>query len=823
MIDKTSVTPMMKQYLENKEKHPDCLLFFRMGDFYELFHEDAVRAAPILEITLTRRGKSEGQDIPMCGIPHHSVDIYIKKIIKAGHKVAICDQLESPEEAKKRGYNSIVTRGVTRVITQGTLTEDNLLQGKTFNYLAALVIKGRDVAIAYAELSTMDFCILPTTLDGLANDLARINPAEILIADDLLVKKEIQQELVDYKVRVVPFTAHFFNSQKCARKLKDNFALHAIDSLGELSEAQIASAGALLDYLCITQKKERIALKFPRLIKCDDYVVIDKNTLRNLEIFTSIGEHGRSLFQIIDNTKTNAGGRLLKKFLSFPSKNIDTINARLRFVDQFIAKKTLMEEVTELLKGMPDLERSVARLAIERGSPRDLYYVRQALEKAKALAEVFIRSENTQLKGLSAKLIKGQEIFDLLNSSLVNYDVYTNQGDFIVRKYNTELAGLYDFRDNSVEILENLKEEYAGKTGIKNLKLEFNNMLGYYLEVTKSNVSKIQSEEFIHRQTMVNGVRYVTEKLKEVEERILGTKTQIELLVKKLFLEIVQNIVARRTELIEIANTVAFIDVINSFAKLALEQNYCRPLLDTSCDIEIKDGRHPVVEYSLSKGGSERFISNDCDLVGGQRAWLITGPNMSGKSTFLRQNALIAILSHIGSYVPASSAKIGLMDRIFTRIGAEDDLARGRSTFLVEMIETATILNQATERSLIILDEIGRGTSTYDGIAIAWSCLEYIHDNKKSRTLFSTHYHELVELSTNLNNLKCYTVSVKEWQDKVIFMRKLVPGVASKSYGINVAEIAGLPRDVINRAKEVLKTLHTQEKGRRTTKGQVVN
>jgi DNA mismatch repair protein MutS len=811
VIAKTAVTPMMKQYLENKEKHPDCLLFFRMGDFYELFHEDAKKAAPILEVTLTRRGKTEGQNIPMCGVPHHSVDVYIQKIIKSGHKVAICDQLESPEEAKKRGYNAIVKRDVTRVITQGTLTEDNLLEGKAANYLAALVIKKDDVAIAYAELSTMDFFVLPSSHDSLANDLARINPSELLIADDLIIKKELKQMLIDFKSKMVAFPEHFFGTEKCTRRIKDNFSLHTIESLGKFSKAQAASVGALLDYLCITQKKDKVTLKFPKLISCSDFVVIDKNTIRNLEIFSSIGEHGCSLFQIIDKTNTNAGGRLLKKFLAFPSKNISTINARLNFVEQFITNKFLIEGTTENLKTMPDLERSIARLTIGRGSPRDLYQIRQALENAGALAEVLARCEDAALKKLSTKLIAGRKILELLNTTLVNYDVFTSQGDLIIRNRNTKLAELYDFRDNSREILDNLKEEYKNKTGIQNLKLEFNNMIGYYLEVTKSHVNKIKSDEFIQRQTMVNGVRYVTTKLKEVEEKVLNVKAQIEILTHKIFLELSENIIDARKELLEVARTTAFVDVINSFAKLSIEQNYCRPVVDTSHEIKIKDGRHPVVEHELSKEGSDRFIANDCELKEGQRAWLITGPNMSGKSTFLRQNALITLLAHVGSYVPASAATIGLVDRIFTRIGAEDDLAKGRSTFLVEMIETATILNQATEQSLIILDEVGRGTSTYDGIAIAWSCLEYIHDNKKPRTLFSTHYHELVELSSDLSNLKCYTVSVKEWQDKVIFMRKLVPGVASHSYGLNVAAIAGLPRSVITRAKEVLNNLHVPD------------
>jgi DNA mismatch repair protein MutS len=810
VIDRAASTPMMQQYLENKEKHKDCLLFFRMGDFYELFYDDAIKAAPILEVTLTRRGKTEGQDIPMCGVPHHSADLYIQKLVKNGYKVAICDQLESPEEAKKRGHKSIVERGVTRVITQGTLTEDNLLEGKVPNYLAAIVVRKNDVALAYAEISTMDFYILPSSLENLATDLARVNPSELLLADDLVINKEISHSLIDFKSKMVTFPEHFFNEQKCTRRMKNNFALHSIESFGEFSSAQISASGALIDYLCITQKKDKIILKFPKIISCNDYVVLDRNTIRNLEIFSSISEHGSSLFKIIDKTNTNAGGRLLKKFLSFPSKNIEKINARLHLVEQFIKNKSLMEGAKEKLKSMPDLERSIARISIGRGNPRDLYFIRQALQNSEELAKILEASEELAIRNLSARLIRGRKIFELLNNSLVNYEVYVSQGDLIVRKHSAELAELYDFRDNTKEILENLREEYKNKTGIQNLKLEFNNMIGYYLEVTKSHVNKIKSEEFIQRQTMVNGIRYVTTKLKEVEEKILSVNSQIEVITNRIFLSLTKNIIDMREELKKIATTISFIDVINSFATLALEQNYCRPVIDNSNEIRIKDGRHPVVEHSIAKTGGDRFISNDCELKKEQLVWLITGPNMSGKSTFLRQNALITLLAHTGSYVPASSASIGLVDRIFTRIGAEDDLAKGRSTFLVEMIETAVILNQATEQSLIILDEVGRGTSTYDGIAIAWSCLEYIHNNTKARTLFSTHYHELVDLSAKLEHLRCYTVSVKEWDDKVIFMRKLIPGIASKSYGLNVAEIAGLPKEVIERATEVLKTLHVK-------------
>lgn len=826
IVDDTQIkkaTPMMQQYLSSKAQHKDCLLFFRMGDFYELFYDDAVLAAPLLGVALTRRGKSDGQDIPMCGVPHHSVDLYIKKLIKIGHKVALCDQLESPEEARKRGgASAVVKRDVVRIITPGTLTEENLLESKASNYLASVVLTKEEAAIAYIDASTLDFYILPTTQKALANDLVRINPAELLVSDEFLVNPDFKDSLEEFRSRFVVFANYFFDEKKCTRKLQENFNLQTIEGIGNFSQAQLSASGALIEYLCLTQKLNTVTLHFPKLLNSADYVVIDRSTIRNLEVFDSITERGKSLFQVIDYTITNAGGRMLRNFLAFPSRCIKKINARQHLTSIFIENAQLRESVEGALKQMPDTERATARIAFGRGAPRDLYSIRQALESASKISQAMNAVPNSALNALASKLLKASSVLELLNSTLIRYDIYLNYGDYILRGTDRDLDLLYNYRDNSKDILDNLKEEYIHKTGIQNIKLEFNNLLGYYLEVTKSQAPKIQSDEFIHRQTMVNGVRYVTEKLKEVEAKLLNTKSQIADIEAKIFNEVGKNILSNRTNISVVAQTCALVDVIHSFAKLALEKKYSMPVLDESCDIEIKDGRHPVVECSELKG-SDEFIANDCNLKEQQKLWLITGPNMSGKSTFLRQNALIVLLAHIGSFVPAYSARIGIVDRIFSRIGAEDDLSRGRSTFLVEMVETASILNQGTEKSLIILDEVGRGTSTYDGIAIAWSCLEYIHDNIRARTLFSTHYHELVELSANLQNLKCFTVSIKEWNDKVIFMHKLVRGVANKSYGINVAAIAGLPKVVVARAKEVLQALHAKEAALPTLKEEEPN
>lgn len=800
-------TPMMQQYLKIKQEHQDCLLLYRMGDFYELFYSDATEAAPILEIALTKRGKNNGDDIPMCGIPHHSSEVYIQKLIKAGKKVAICEQLETPEEAKKRGYKSVVKREVVRILTPGTLTEDNLLQGKKANYLASIVIENNKAAIAYADISTLEFAVISSDVGNLYSDLSRLNPTEVIMADSLIINQHLKDILDDFKCRVVTFVDSFFNPKKTERKIQHNFDLRTIESLGDFDNNQIAACGSLIEYLSITQKKEKIFLSFPKIIEKKDYMILDKITQSNLEIFDSKGEHGYSLLKIIDNTLTNAGGRLLRKFLSFPSVNLKTINDRLDLVEFFINNYSLCDKIRNILKKVPDIERSIAKIAIKRALPRDLYHIKQALEKAIIIANLCNNNNQNQLSIIAKKFFQGQEALALLKEALVERDAYFNEEDFIDRKYNLQLEELYEFRDNSRSTLDHLRREYVQKTGIHNLKIEFNNVLGYYIEVTKAQAKNLDCSELIHRQTMVNNVRFVSNKLKEVESKIIDINHQIELLEAQIFNEITDEVLNYREIILDIAKSISYLDVISSFAYFATNRKYSRPEINDTADLIIKEGKHPIIECSIEKN-NQKFIENDLKLDQSQKIWLITGPNMSGKSTFLRQNAIISILGHIGSFVPAKFAKIGLIDRIFSRIGAGDDLAKGHSTFLVEMIETAVILNQATNKSLIILDEIGRGTSTYDGIAIAWSCLEYLHNHIKGRTLFSTHYHELTDLAKKLDKMSCYTVKVKEWENKIIFMHKVIPGIANCSYGINVAEIAGIPKDVVKRSKTILQKLN---------------
>ncbi len=799
-------TPMMQQYHEAKAAHQDCLLLFRMGDFYELFFEDAVIAAPILEIALTRRGKQQDQEIPMCGVPYHSAENYINKLIKNGYKVAICEQLESPEEAKKRGSKTVVNRDVVRIITPGTLTEEILLEGKSSNYLSAITFQDQEAVIAYVDLSTFEFYTITSSLDLLAANLARINSSEIIITDDVFNNKKLVEQLAEWKPKFVTFVNSFFEYKKNHNKIKDNFNLNSIESLGNFSNNQVCACGALIEYLCITQRKDKIILNFPKIISPSEYMIIDNVARKNLELFYS--ENAKhSLIKIIDKTLTNSGGRLLRKYLSQPLTSINKINARLNLVEFFVSEQSLRKHLREKLQQIPDLERAAGRLAIGRGSPKDLYAIYQSLQTAVSIAKLLDNKIFGSLKSLATNLLQNESLLLLLSNALTERDIYLNQNDFINPKFDQRLAHLYELRDNSVELITKLRDEYRQQTNISNLKLEYNNMLGYYIEITPSHVNKITGEEFILRQSMVNAKRFTTNKLRILEEEIINAKTQITTIENEVFSHIIAQLVNHLENLSSTAMTIAYIDVITGLATLAVDNNYHKPSIDDSNDFYIENGRHPVIEQSIKKD----FISNDCNLGNLQNLWLITGPNMAGKSTFLRQNAIIAILAQIGSFIPASKAKIGIIDRVFSRVGAGDDLAQGRSTFLVEMIETATILNQATSKSLIILDEIGRGTSTYDGMAIAWSCLEYIHDHLKSRALFATHFHELTDLSKTLTSLKCYSVQVKEWDEKIIFMHKVAQGIANNSYGINVAELAGIPKSVIKRANDILQELHQKD------------
>lgn len=806
-----NMTPMMKQYIDIKSQHRDAILFYRMGDFYEMFFEDARVAAPILGIALTKRGQHLEQDIPMCGVPFHSSDSYISKLIGAGYKVAICEQLETPEEAKKRGYKAVVKREVVRIITSGTITEDNLLDSKASNFLIAIADFKGEIAVAWIDISTAEFCTSKTDLSSLSSDLARISPREILISDKLFNQDNLVEILAEYRRLTTIQSNNIFELNRAEHKIRQYFEVISSDVFGVYSPSQIIACGVILEYIELTQKKTEIKIPHPKLINNAHYMSIDAASRNSLELFKNI-EGGRrtSLFNLIDKTKTNAGSRLLSQYLSTPLIDVTAINKRLDLVGFFISNYELSSRIAILLTRVGDIERSISRLGFNRGGPRDLQVIMLTIGAAQEILMEFICFKGNVDACLQANLdnFKNFEfLFEELSNALgEKLPMLARDGGFIREGYNYKIDELRSFKQNSDQAIGELKHRYIQETGVSNLKISLNNVIGYFIDVTPQNSAKMNNSSFIHRQTLANSVRYTTIELKELENEINNVERNILNLELELYEQLVEVILEKSESLNLMAYSLSIIDVAIGFAELAKDNNYVRPALNESKDFIIKNGRHPVIEEALRREKKD-FIANDCDLSVNNSLWLITGPNMAGKSTYLRQNAILAILAQIGSFVPAESMKIGIIDKIFSRVGAADDLARGRSTFMVEMAETANIINNATERSLIILDEIGRGTSTYDGVSIASACLEYIHNKLKCRALFATHYHELTALQNQLENLECYTMKITEWQDKVIFMHKVIPGIADKSYGIHVAELAGLPRSLILRAKNILLSL----------------
>lgn len=805
------ITPMMQQYMDVKAEHQDALLFYRMGDFYELFMEDAVIAAGVLDIALTKRGKNGDDDIAMCGVPHHSYEPYLHKLIQAGYKVAICEQMESPEEAKKRGYKAVVRREVVRIITPGTIIEDSLLDARSANYLACLAQNGSKMALSWIDISTGEFYLSETSNKSLASDLARLSPKEILLADKLFIDNEISPVLREYKSAVTPQAVSFFDIKRSEKHLKDFYGVLSLDSFGEFSKAQVIAAGALVEYVGLTQKGKLPRLSPPKEFISSQFMIIDAATRRNLEINKSLsGEKKGSLINIIDKTITGAGARLLNNFMAAPLANAEAINKRLGNVQFFFDNNDLRENIREVLKRVPDIERALSRIFLGKGGPRDIASIRDGITEGMMISEILEFSGMIiphQMQTILNKIAAFDSLLIKLKEALKDeVGVLARDGNFIAENYHPRLDELRLLRDNSRQMIVDLKERYKQETGVNTLKIAQNNVLGFYVEVTPNSSSKITDEKFIHRQTLANAVRYTTEELRSLENDILNAKDQALRLEMAIFDELVSDIIRESENIARTAEGLAEIDVFTAFAQLAVDKNYYRPYVDESLEFNIREGRHPVVEDSI-----DNFIANDADLKKEQKLWLLTGPNMAGKSTFLRQNALIAIMAQIGSFVPARHAHIGIIDKVFSRVGASDDLARGRSTFMVEMVETATILNQATKRSFVILDEIGRGTSTYDGLSIAWAVVEYLHSVNKSRGLFATHYHELTSLVADLSNLACYSMKVKEWEGSVVFMHEVIKGAADRSYGIHVAKLAGMPSWVIKRSDEVLSVLQNSE------------
>jgi DNA mismatch repair protein MutS len=819
-------TPMMRQYLAIKAVHPDHLLFYRMGDFYELFFDDAVKASAALDIALTKRGQHLGEDIKMCGVPVHSHEAYLSRLIRQGFKVAVCEQIEDPAEAKKRGAKSVVERAVVRVITPGTLTEDSLLDARSHNYLAAIAEAQGELALAWLDLSTADFATQPLLTGQLAAALARLAPGEVLVPDRLLAREPLKTVLEEWNAVLTPLPSARFDSDNARKRLQAAFNVAALDSFGAFSRAETAACGALLDYVELTQAGKRPALAPPRRERADGTMEIDPATRRNLELVRGLdGRRDGSLLATIDRTLTGPGARLLAERIAAPLTERAEIERRLDLVQLFVERPAVRERVREALRRTPDIERALQRLSVGRGGPRDLLALKDGLDSGEALAATLsaepealapppIKGVEGPLAAIVAACSDHRALIDALAVALADEPpLFSRDGGFIRMGYRAELDEQRTLRDDSRKTVAALEAKYRTASGVPSLKIRHNNMIGYHIEVTATHADKLDLAAlgFTRRQSMSNATRFSTAELAELETRIGRAADQALALELAIFDELVTKVMAVSAAVAAAGRALAALDVAAALAELAASQNYVRPVLSEEPAFAVQGGRHPVVEAALQRQGGTGFVPNDCDLGTARRLWLLTGPNMAGKSTFLRQNALIAVMAQAGSFVPAKEATIGIVDRLFSRVGAADDLARGRSTFMVEMVETAAILNQATARSLVILDEIGRGTATFDGLSIAWATLEHLHDVNKCRALFATHFHELGALKERLAALAPYTMRVKEWQNEVVFLHEVAQGAADRSYGIHVAQLAGLPAAVVSRAEEVLAALEKGE------------
>ncbi len=838
-------TPMMAQYLEIKQAHEDCVLFYRMGDFYELFFDDAVKASAALDIALTKRGKHLGEDIPMCGVPVHAHDAYLSRLIRKGFRVAVCEQTEDPAEAKKRGSKSVVARAVVRIVTPGTLTEDALLDARDTNLLAALARVRADgdhaLGLAYADVSTGAFHVESLDASGLGAALARLAPSELVLHEALLADEVVADAISNAGTPLTPLRASAFDSDAARTRLETLFGVRALEGFGDFTRAQIAAAGALVDYVTLTQAGRAPALNPPRGTSDRGLMAIDAATRASLELTRGAdGSRDASLLAIMDMTVTAPGARELKARLSAPLADPAPINQRLEAVTLFAEHGRLRHDMRDCLRTVPDLERALSRLALGRGGPRDLAAVAAATKGAAAAGALLDPKAGTapDFPPLPDEIARAAQTLEaarsgaasalatLLSRALVDEPPHlARDGGFIARGYDAQLDDLIELRDGSRKVIAGLEARYRDETGIKTLKIRHNNVLGYFIEVSATQSDRMMTgdlkDTFRHRQTLASAMRFSTVELAELDAKVARAGESALGREKELFDALVAD-VAGIEDLADIATALAALDVASALADIAVASAWAKPKIDNSLAFEIKGGRHPVVESAIKSSGSGAFIPNDCVLgaegEGAENArpiWLLTGPNMAGKSTFLRQNALIAVMAQAGSYVPATTAHIGVIDQLFSRVGASDDLARGRSTFMVEMVETAAILNRATDRSLVILDEIGRGTATYDGLSIAWATLEHLHEVNRARTLFATHYHELTALTGTLDRLANATMRVAEHGQDVVFLHEVAPGAADRSYGIHVARLAGLPDAAIARAEEVLSALEQGDTGGR--------
>ena len=811
------LTPMMKQFFDLKAKHPDAVLLFRCGDFYETYCEDAIVASKILGITLTRRNNGASAGSEMAGFPHHALDTYLPKLVRAGRRVAICDQLEDPKLTKK-----LVKRGITELVTPGVAMNDNVLNYKENNFLAAVHFGKQSIGVAFLDISTGEFLTGEGTNDYIEKLLTNLEPREILVNR---VMKSGFEELFGQKFFTYELDEWVFTEQSATGKLLSHFQVKNLKGFGiDHLKNGIVAAGAVLQYLEMTQHTHISHITGISRIEEEKYVRLDKFTIRSLELIQTLQEDGTSLLDVVDKTVTPMGGRMLRRWLVFPLKNARQIDDRLDVVEYFFREPEFRELADEQLHRIGDLERIISKVAVGRVSPREIVQLKTALEAVKPIKTACLYAKNDALKRVGERLNLCESIRDRIGREIEpDSPQLINKGGVIRDGVDEELDRLRQVAYHGKDYLLKIQEREQKETGIQSLKIGYNNVFGYYLEV-RNTYKDLVPETWIRKQTLAQAERYITQELKEYEETILGAEEKILSLEMKLFNDLVLAMQEFIPQIQINASLVAQLDCLLSFAKSAQEHRYIRPVIDSSDVIEIRQGRHPVIETQLPMG--EEYVPNDILLDSEQQQiMIITGPNMAGKSALLRQTALIVLLAQVGSFVPAESAKIGLVDKIFTRVGASDNISLGESTFMVEMTEASNILNNVTPKSLVLFDELGRGTSTYDGISIAWAIVEYLHEHQRAqaRTLFATHYHELNEMEKNFKRIKNYNVSVKEVDGKVIFLRKLMPGGSEHSFGIHVAEIAGMPRSIVKRANTILKQLETDNAGVGGTGRPVVN
>jgi len=804
--DKMSqLTPMMKQYMEIKKQHMDKIVFFRLGDFYEMFFDDAIIASKVLDITLTGRDCGMDERAPMCGIPYHAADTYIRKLIENNYKVAICEQVEDPALAK-----GIVKREIIKIITPGTVTSSIMLDDKKNNYLASIYKSESDIGLSYIDLSTGEF--YSTVIDNdrwnfVIDEVNRLSPSEILMNID---EPSISSAYKNSNI----LDKRYYNLNECTQRLKIQFKVETVEGLGLDKEAAVKASGAILLYLDETQKNSLLNINKIKCYNITNYMILDKNTRRNLELIETIRDRNKkgSLLSILDKTSTSMGARLLRQWIEKPLLSAEEINNRLDAVEELYNKYLLREELKEYLKSVYDIERLGSRIALGTANAKDMISFKNSLVNLPNIKSVLSNFKSLILNNLYRNFDDLADLYDLIDKSINEEAPYSlKEGNLIKEGYNEDIDKYREASRNGKQWIIELEQMERNRTGIKSLKIGYNKVFGYYIEVTKANIDSVP-EDYIRKQTLANAERYITPKLKELEDIVLNSDEKLIELEYEVFISIRREIATHIGRIQDTAHAIAILDCLCSYAEISQNNEYVRPIVGDFDTIEIRDGRHPVVEAQSMMSG---FVPNDtfmdCDE---NRFLIITGPNMAGKSTYMRQIALIILMAQIGCFVPASYAKLGIVDRIFTRIGASDDLASGQSTFMVEMTELANIINSATKKSLVVLDEIGRGTSTFDGLSIAWASIEYISDKSKlgCKTLFATHYHELTELENKIPGIKNYYIAVEEKGKDIIFLRKIRRGSISGSYGIHVARLAGVPEEIIERAYEILEVIDVKEK-----------